>query len=188
MSRHGLTLQVFRREFLSSPKRCRFSPLSVSENDNAPDLGWYAWQGICLTCKEEFDEFGRNRIDRLFIRLCAAVFDTIDFENGENSRFKSLSCKRYVTPAEKVEVWVRCVFRCQGEANPSIAKLFQSLLFLSRSIFACTPSILLGGIHVSFQSSYFVQPWATVSPPFGASGGNPSWHPSRYASRIPLEA
>jgi hypothetical protein len=54
----------------------------------------YAWQYICSNTKEEFDEFGRNYTDRLFIRFCAAVFDIVDWDKEENSKFKTLSCKK----------------------------------------------------------------------------------------------
>jgi len=55
-------------------------------------LYWYARQYILSNSKEEFDEFGRNYTDRLFIRFCAAVFDIVGWD--ENSSFKLLSCKK----------------------------------------------------------------------------------------------
>ena len=54
-------------------------------------LYYYAWQGVCADSKEEFDDFGRNYIDRLFIRFCEAVFGIV---MGKEETFKSLSCKK----------------------------------------------------------------------------------------------
>jgi len=62
-------------------------------------LYWYAWQAICEQrgisdyTEEEFDEFGRNYTDRLFIRFCASVFDQVEWDDN-NTNFKSLSCKK----------------------------------------------------------------------------------------------
>ena len=60
--------------------------------DMVGGLYHYAWQSICAYTTEEFDEFGRNRIDRLFIQFCQAVFNLVDWE--ENGSFKKLSCKK----------------------------------------------------------------------------------------------
>ena len=55
-------------------------------------LAHYEQQYIRAYSKDEFDEFGRNYTDRLFIRFCAVVFDFVDW--GENTTFQSLSCKK----------------------------------------------------------------------------------------------
>ena len=51
----------------------------------------YYRQGIDVQNLNELDEFGRNRIDRQFIRLCGFVFGYL--MNNENT-FQSLSCKK----------------------------------------------------------------------------------------------
>ena len=51
----------------------------------------YARQVIDVRSQEEFDVFGRNLIDRQFIRLCLLVFGYL--ANKENA-FHSLSCKK----------------------------------------------------------------------------------------------
>ena len=51
----------------------------------------YARQSIEADSKEEFDAFGRNYTDRLFIRLCDAVFGYV---MGKEDTFKSLSCRK----------------------------------------------------------------------------------------------
>jgi hypothetical protein len=61
---------------------------------NVGSLYHYAWQYTCSESKEEFDEFGRNYTDRLFIRFCASAFENVDWDKGENSKFKYLSCKK----------------------------------------------------------------------------------------------
>ena len=54
----------------------------------------YAWQSICAYSKEEFDEFGRNDTDRLFIRFCQAVFNIVPWNWEGKNMFKFLSCKK----------------------------------------------------------------------------------------------
>jgi hypothetical protein len=59
-------------------------------------LAHYEQQYVCAYSKEEFDEFGLNHTDRLFIRHCAAVFDIVKWVDEDEGKytFKSLSCKK----------------------------------------------------------------------------------------------
>ena len=45
-----------------------------------------------LSCDKEVDEFGRNSLDRMFVRLCHAVYILL---LAQEKRFKSLSCKKF---------------------------------------------------------------------------------------------
>jgi len=63
---------------------------------NKGGLYWYARQSVCADSKDEFDEFGRNYTDRLFIRFCDLVFDIVEWED-RSSVFKRLSCKKLTT-------------------------------------------------------------------------------------------
>jgi hypothetical protein len=51
----------------------------------------YARQSVLADSTDELDAFGRNRTDRLFIRLCDAVFGMM---MGKEDSFKSLTCKK----------------------------------------------------------------------------------------------
>ena len=53
-------------------------------------LYYYARQSVQANSNEDVDEFGRNYIDRLFIRLCDAVFGRV---MGKEETFVSLSCE-----------------------------------------------------------------------------------------------
>ena len=67
-----------------------------SDDESEWELFHFANQYLIKTCFEEgLDGFGRNYTDKLFIRLCFAIYFYVILTKRESViRFQSLSCKK----------------------------------------------------------------------------------------------